>query len=489
MPPSFISRTFTAVVNESSAPGFDIFAVAAASVNTIDALVYSITAANPAGALSWFSILPVSGMIKVSPSIPGGMFLVDRTLSYPAGAWTVNVSLMVTNAVGQTDQASILITVINIAPRIDAVVNATIAGNATAGASVATVSPVVWTAYSRSSLVYSLISATTAGRGLPAFTMPNTTAGAVVVANVSYTNVFGGRVNGPDFNQNVQPVLTSAWIVLDTNTGLAAQGSLAVTLSHSNRAPYWIAIPVQFVPQAVGGPFGAALSQYVVDLDLALNTVRSRMVHRTHRWRAAHKLRASNAGQSLTFAIVGGNSNGAFSIDTSTGRLTVADESKTTGLVSFNLTIAVRDAGIDGPISWAYTGVNVTTTLLSRPPVVAPYNFSIPELSPAGTPLGIVTAYSLNDNRTLTYSLLPLGYYPTFPFSVTTIPSQSGTTLAATGAIAVASGMTVNTYSQGPRLYLATLSVQDNDPVSNFVAQSLVSINVSYVPRPPSSML
>lgn len=196
-------------------------------------------------------------------------------------------------------------------------------------------------------------------------------------------------------------------------------------------------------------------------------------------------LRASNAGESLTFAIVGGNSNGAFSIDTSTGRLTVADESKTTGLVSFNLTIAVRDAGIDGPISWAYTGVNVTTTLLSRPPVVAPYNFSIPELSPAGTPLGIVTAYSLNNNRTLTYSLLPLGYYPTFPFSVTTIPSQSGTTLAATGAIAVASGMTVNTYSQGPRLYLATLSVQDNDPVSNFVAQSLVAINVSYVPRPP----
>lgn len=190
------------------------------------------------------------------------------------------------------------------------------------------------------------------------------------------------------------------------------------------------------------------------------------------------------AGESLTFAIVGGNTPATFAIDAPTGRLSVVDTSRTASLTSFNLTVSVRDAGVDGPSFVAFTGVNVTTTFGTFPPVVAPYNLTIPELSPAGTLVGSVTAFSVNFNLSLTYSLTPIGYYATFPFVITTMPSSDGRQ-AATGAIAVAPGVSVGTYSAGPRLYLATLSVQDNNPASNLVAQSLLAINISYVPQPP----
>lgn len=463
-PPAFVASVFSTSLNESSTPGVTAYTLVASSTNTVDQLTYSILSVNPAGAASWFSIVPQSGAVQVSAGVPGGALLVDRALTYPAGAWTVNISVCVTNAVRQTNNASLLIAIANISPRVNWVVNATIAGNASALTPVATLSPAVWTAYSPTSLTYSLVSATTAGFGLPAFVLRNASTSAVAVANVSFIGIGGGRVSGPDFNQNLQPVLVSTWQVADINTGRAALGTLAVSLQHSNRVPYWnwtLPQPTQFVTQQTGGPFGTPLSAYVVDLDLALNV-----------------------GEVLTFAIVGGNSNGAFSIDPSTGRLSVVDTSKTVGIASFNLTVSVRDAGIDGPAGVAFSGVNVTTTLGTFPPIIASYNFSVPELSATGTPVGVVTGWSVNFNLSLTYSLTPIGYYATFPFIITTVPSSSGT-LAATGAIAVAPGVAVNTFSAGPRVYQATLSVQDNNPASNLVTQSLVAINVSYVPMAP----
>jgi hypothetical protein len=182
----------------------------------------------------------------------------------------------VTNAAGLIGNASALVTVSNVAPRILSVVNATIAGNATAGTAVIVLSPVVWVPYASSVLRYSLVDggATTAGLRLPAFNLTNASTGAIAVANVGYTSNATGRfVPGPDFNQNVQPVLTSGWVVVDSFTGLAALGSLVVTLRHSNRGPYFSSVPpVQFAPQARAGPFGSPLSLFVTDLDMLLGT-------------------------------------------------------------------------------------------------------------------------------------------------------------------------------------------------------------------------
>ena len=155
------------------------------------------------------------------------------------------------------------------------------------------------------------------------------------------------------------------------------------------------------------------------------------------------------------------------------GRLSIVDENNPAiaGIVWYNLTISVRDAGVAGPVGWAYTGVNVTTTFGTFPPVITSYNLSVPELSPSGTPIGIVTATSVNFNTTLTYSLIPIGFYAVFPFTITTIPSSGGGR-ATTGAITVSQGASVGTFSAGPRLYLATLSVQ-----------VFADTHLSYVPR------
>jgi hypothetical protein len=224
-------------------------------------------------------------------------------------------------------------------------------------------------------------------------------------------------------------------------------------------------------------------------------------------------LRVSTPGEFLTFALVGGVPAGpAFTIDAATGQLSVPDAGNVavSAAAQYNLTVTVRDAGIDGPAVTAYAAINVTIILGTFPPTVRAYNLSVPELSPGGTPVGIVIGASLNFNTTLTYSLTPIMFYLAFPFTITTLPS-TGNGAATRGAITVSAGSTVNTFSAGPRLYLATLAVQvglmqrarcllrlltprslpvrlcaqDNNPSSNFVAQSLVAINISYVPMPP----
>jgi hypothetical protein len=89
--------------------------------------------------------------------------LVNRSLTYPAGLWTVNVSVQVINIGRFTANAVVVVAIVNIAPRIVALpaLNASVASNATAFQMVANLTTAVWTAYSYSTLTYSIVSATT----------------------------------------------------------------------------------------------------------------------------------------------------------------------------------------------------------------------------------------------------------------------------------------------------------------------------------------
>jgi hypothetical protein len=101
--------------------------------------------------------------VSVALNVPGGALLVDRSLTYPAGPWTVNVSVQVTNIGRYTANTTVTIAIINIAPRIVALptLNATIHSNSTAFQTVANLTTAVWTAYSYNDLTYSIVSATT----------------------------------------------------------------------------------------------------------------------------------------------------------------------------------------------------------------------------------------------------------------------------------------------------------------------------------------
>ena len=278
-PPRFTSQLFNATVNEGLTRGGAITAISATSLNTLDSLTYTIIAANPAGALGWFAIDPLVGTLTVSQTIPSGVLLVDRALTYPA-PWAVNVSVTVTNLGGLSSTAAVLVNIANIAPRVTAQVNATVRNNATGLTPVlASLTGAVWTPYSASTLSYSLSTAFTADLGLSAFVVTNAVTGAVAVANVSYVDPHSGvTVPGPDFNINAQPVLTSYWVVTDSATGrtnAAPGGVLAVTVLHSNRAPYF-SLPqgvttVISAPQTTAIAFGQALGVVVSDPDLSLN--------------------------------------------------------------------------------------------------------------------------------------------------------------------------------------------------------------------------
>jgi hypothetical protein len=151
----------------------------------------------------------------------------------------------------------------------------------------------------------------------------------------------------------------------------------------------------------------------------------------------------------------------AFTIDPSTGQLSIPDggNSAVSGAAHYNLTVTVRDAGVDGPAVTAYSAINVTVILGTFPPTLRAYNLSVPELTTGGAVVAIVNGASLNFNATLTYTLTPIMFYAAFPFTITTAPSLGGGA-AARGVITVSTGSVVNTYSAGPRLFLATLAVQ-----------------------------
>lgn len=504
-PPKFTSTVFNATVSEGAAAGAVVTTVTATTLNTVDSLTYSILGANPPGALSWWSIDPVLGNILVSPSIAGGFLTVDTGLQYPS-PWAVNISLRVTNAGGLIANSSVLISIINIAPRVTAVVNATVRNNATAWTPVvAGLGAAVWTPYSPSTLRYTLTSAVTAGFGLAAFNISNALTGAVAVSNVSYVDPRSyALVLGPDFNMNAQPTLTSSWIVTDTATGRSSSpGSLVVTVLHSNRAPYFNLPPDSVIipaPQTTVGTFGQAISVVTTDLDLALNlgelglrkVTRPRGTHPpSHRCsrscrREAHVLdrlqrsptqRAHDRLQHRAAQHYFGQCAGGEEVCRSLVSIRAPSLMPPQVLNSnYTVTIGVRDAGIDGPALTVLRNFTLNVFQTHAAPTVPSYVLSIPELSPAGTFVANVTGYSPNFQSKLSYTLVPTTYVANFPFAI----SATG----GTGTITVGSGAQL-LFGPGPRQYVCTLTVSDNADAGALYASSVVTINVTYVQRPP----
>ncbi|MCC7420189.1 MAG: cadherin domain-containing protein [Planctomycetaceae bacterium] len=98
-----------------------------------------------------------------------------------------------------------------------------------------------------------------------------------------------------------------------------------------------------------------------------------------------------DAGQALTWAITGGNASGAFTINTSTGQITVANSTpldfETTP--TFSLTVRVTDNGAT-PLS-AQATITINLTNVNEAPVIGNFMFTIPENSPNGTVVGTVS--------------------------------------------------------------------------------------------------
>jgi|GEM_PF-1827268 len=111
-------------------------------------------------------------------------------------------------------------------------------------------------------------------------------------------------------------------------------------------------------------------------------------------------------GDTITYAIIGGNTGNAFTIDAQTGAITVANSAalnfETTP--TFSLTVTATDNGM--LVDTDTYVINLTN--VNEAPLISPQTFSVAENSDPGTILGTVVA-SDPEGTALTYKLLAAG--------------------------------------------------------------------------------
>ncbi len=174
-------------------------------------------------------------------------------------------------------------------------------------------------------------------------------------------------------------------------------------------------------------------------------------------------------GDTLSYSITAGDPGGAFSIDTATGQITVADGTQLDfeSQASYNLTIQVQDNGTGTLTDTATVTINLND--VNDAPVVNDQSFSVDENSANGTLVGTVSA-SDEDGDTLSYSITAGD--PGGAFSID----------AATGQITVADGTQLDFESQAS--YSLTVQVQDNG-TGTLTDTATITVNLNDINEAP----
>lgn len=174
-----------------------------------------------------------------------------------------------------------------------------------------------------------------------------------------------------------------------------------------------------------------------------------------------------DAGQSLTYSIVGGNTNSKFTIVPSTGQIFLSATLSYETTQVYNLQVRVTDNGNPA----LFTTVTVTANILdvNEAPFVAGGTYSAPEDAVIGRPTGGATGVDFDIGQTLTYEIIAGNVGNAFAIN------------ANTGAIAVAGPLDFETTSQ----YVLTVRVTDNGTPA-LSGTGTVTINITNVNDAPT---
>ncbi len=183
-----------------------------------------------------------------------------------------------------------------------------------------------------------------------------------------------------------------------------------------------------------------------------------------------------DVGQTLSYAIVGGNTNAAFAIDSVTGELNVVFpdgiDFETTPV--FELIVRVTDSGDPALFTEATVTVNVEYVAPPPPvnnaPSIAAQAFALAENSPVGTAVGAVVASDADAGQTLTYSIV--GGNTNGAFAIN----------AATGQLSVANASAMN-FEATPLFNLTIRATDNGDPA--LFSEANVTVNLGDVDEPP----
>ena len=171
-----------------------------------------------------------------------------------------------------------------------------------------------------------------------------------------------------------------------------------------------------------------------------------------------------DAGQILSYSITSGNTNGAFTINASTGILTVANSSALNFEItpSFALIVKVQDNGPGNLGSQA----NITISLvdINEAPVISDQTVSVNTTTTNGTAVKVVSASDPDAGQVLTYSIVSGNTGNAFTIN----PS--------TGVLIVANSSALNL--ETTLAFALTTKVQDNG-AGNLTNQATVYVNLT----------
>ncbi|HEX5068161.1 MAG TPA: cadherin repeat domain-containing protein, partial [Myxococcota bacterium] len=328
---------------ENSAAGTAVATLTATDPDAGSTFTYSILAGNTGGA---FALDPTTGQITVAN--PAALDF-ETTPSF-------TLTVQVTDAGGLTDTATITVD-LNDANEVPDLADAVfaLAENSAAGIVVGSVAATDPDA--GSTFTYSILAGNSGG----AFALDPTT-GQLTVANPTALDF----ETTPSFTLTVQ--------VTDSG-GLTDNATITVNLTNVNEAPVLNDAAFSVAENSAAGTAVATLA--ATDPD---------------------------AGETFTYSILGGNTNGAFALDPTTGQLTVANPAaldfETTP--TFSLAVQVTDAG--GLADTAAIAVDLTNA--NEAPSLAGASFAIDENSIAGTWVGSLAATDPDAGETFSYAIL-----------------------------------------------------------------------------------
>ncbi|MCF8379125.1 MAG: cadherin domain-containing protein, partial [Bacteroidales bacterium] len=166
-------------------------------------------------------------------------------------------------------------------------------------------------------------------------------------------------------------------------------------------------------------------------------------------------------GQSISFSIMSGNPNGAFTINSSTGLLSVTNSAEIDFELNpvFNLIIEVTDDGTTVLSSQA--GVQVILNDLNETPNIEDQSFALAENTAQGSSVGTVLAVDPDAGQNLLYQILSGNTDNAFVIN------------ASTGIVMINNESAIN-YESNP-VFMLTVKVTDNG-VGNLSDQAVVTI-------------
>ncbi len=181
-----------------------------------------------------------------------------------------------------------------------------------------------------------------------------------------------------------------------------------------------------------------------------------------------------DAGQTLTYTILSGNTSTAFALNSSSGQMTVNNAAALNPAVNSEFSLVVRVSDNGNPLAFTDATVTINYTVTNQTPVISNQSFSLAENTSNGSTVGTVVASDPDSGQSLSYAITSGNSSGAFSIN------------SSTGQITVADSSMLN-YETTVSFSL-TVQVTDNgSPVAS--KSATVTINLTNVDEPLSMTL